>query len=85
MVVKVTINDEQGAQQVLRSEVVPRVSQAPGFVAGYWLSPEDGKGLSIVAFESEEQARAMAEQIESPPSGEVTIDSVQVREAAAHA
>jgi hypothetical protein len=85
VLVKVTINDPDTAPKMLREEVVPRVSQAPGFVAGYWLTPQDGKAGALVAFESEEAARAMAEQVTSPPTGEVTIDSVEVREIAASA
>ena len=30
--------DPETAQQNLRDHVIPRVSQAPGFVAGYWNS-----------------------------------------------
>ena len=83
VVVSVTSDDFEGAKAGLESEVVPNVSRAPGFVAGYWLSPSGGKGLSIVVFESEEHARAAAERI-TPPA-QVTIESVEVREVVAHA
>jgi hypothetical protein len=36
VVVKVSIKDAEAAQQALEGQVVPRVKQAPGFVAGYW-------------------------------------------------
>ena len=36
VVVNVTVSDEQGSLAALREQVVPRISQAPGFVAGYW-------------------------------------------------
>ena len=36
VVVKVKINDSEAAESHLREKTVPRVSQAPGFVAGYW-------------------------------------------------
>ena len=36
VVVKVSISDVEGAQKELRETVVPRVSQLPGFVPGYW-------------------------------------------------
>ena len=47
VVVSVTIDDEPAATEKLRSEIVPRISQAPGFVAGYWTrkgrrGPSDG-------------------------------------------
>ena len=84
-VVKVTISDFEPAREFLLNQVVPQVSQAPGFVAGYWTRGEAGDGLSMVVFESEEAARAATERIETPPGGEVTVDSVEVREVVAHA
>jgi hypothetical protein len=35
VIVSVTINDAEEATTYLRNEIVPRVKQAPGFVAGY--------------------------------------------------
>ena len=55
VVVRVTINDREAAESTLREQVVPQVSQAPGFVAGYW-TRKDNAGLSMVIFESEEAA-----------------------------
>jgi hypothetical protein len=34
VVVKVTINDREAAERALNEQLVPRVSQVPGFVAG---------------------------------------------------
>lgn len=85
VLVNVTINDPEAAPRTLREQVVPRVSQAPGFVAGYWMRPEEGKGWSVIAFESEEAARAMADTIVSPPTGEVTVNRVDVHEVIASA
>ena len=85
IVVKVTVNEFDAARKTLHEQVVPRVKQAPGFVAGYWLAPEDGQGLSVLVFESEDAAKGFAGQIQSPPGGEVTIDSVDLREVVAHA
>lgn len=79
VVINVTINDQEQATEALRSEVVPQVSAAPGFVAGYWVSVGDNQGVSIVAFESEEAARAAADRAQAP-GGFVTFDSVQVGE-----
>jgi hypothetical protein len=36
VVVRVNMDDSEAATARLREDVVPRVSQAPGFVAGYW-------------------------------------------------
>jgi hypothetical protein len=87
VVVNVTIKDPEPALVGLRDEVVPRASNAPGFVAGYWLRSQDDHGLSVVVFESEDAAQAAAQMIESqgPPSDAVTLDSVEVREVVAHA
>ena len=52
------------ARTLIREKVVSRVAAAPGFVRGFWLEPLDGKALSILVFETEEQARDLA-----PPSG----------------
>ena len=68
----------------LREQVVPGVSQAPGFVAGYWTRRE-GTGLSMVIFESEEAANAMSERIPSIAQDTVTLESVEVREVVAQA
>ena len=84
IVVKVTINDPEPAAKALSDQVVPRVSGAPGFVAGYWLALPDNRGTSVAVFESEDAARALVEQIQ-PPGDFVTFDGVEVGEVVAHA
>ena len=84
VVVRVTINDEQAATERLRSEVVPRISEAPGFVAGYWTRKER-EGLSMVIFESEEHARQASELVPEMVFEHVTLDDVDVREVVASA
>ena len=84
VVVKVTINDEEAATAGLRDEVVPRASQAPGFVAGYW-TRKDNAGLSMVVFESEEAAKGAAEQVRAGVPDAVTLEDVEVREVVANA
>jgi hypothetical protein len=64
----------------LREQIIPMVSGAPGFVAGYWLDAVDDLGLAIIVFEDEASAKAAA-----PPAGTdmgegVTMDSVEFRE-----
>jgi heme-degrading monooxygenase HmoA len=88
VVVKVTINDAETAEKILREEVVPRVSGAPGFVAGYWARSEDGtNGLAMVVWDSEESARAAVEVMRGQASQreDVTLNDVEVREVVAHA
>jgi hypothetical protein len=83
VLVSVKIHDFEAGLQELREQVIPRVKQAPGFVAGYWFAPAGDQGWSTVLFESEEQARAAAERIEPPQN--VTIQNVDIREVVAHA
>jgi hypothetical protein len=83
-VVRISINEEEAATEALREEVVPRVSQAPGFVAGYW-TRKDNTGLSMIVFESDEAATAASEQIPSMVPDSVTLEGVEVREVVANA
>jgi heme-degrading monooxygenase HmoA len=84
VIVRVTIKDQETAEKALREQVVPSVSQAPGFVGGYWTRKDD-TGMSMLVFESEEAATAMSERVESPDDDAVTMDSVEVREVVANA
>jgi hypothetical protein len=84
VVTHVTINDAGPATDALRSQVVPRVSGAPGFVAGYWVRVAENKGVSVIAFESEDAARQAVERIQ-PPGDFVTFDSTEVGEVVASA
>jgi hypothetical protein len=85
VITNVTVDDVEAAEALLRDEVIPQVSQAPGFVAGYW-TRKDNTGLGMVVFESEEAAQAAADRVQSQTgSGVVTMDSVEVREVVGHA
>jgi heme-degrading monooxygenase HmoA len=82
--VRVTINDEAGSVEELREQVVPQVSKAPGFVAGYW-TRKDNNGFSLVIFESEEAAQNASERISGTAPSGVTVENVEVREVVASA
>ncbi len=84
VVVRVTLKDVEGAQDQLRNEVVPQVSQAPGFVNGYWTRKGE-TGLSMILFESEEAANSAAERIPSTVPDSVDLEGVEVREVVANA
>jgi heme-degrading monooxygenase HmoA len=84
VVVNVTINDEEGSATALREQVAPRVSQTPGFVAGYWTRKGNG-GLSMTVWESEDAANTASEMVKSVAPEGVTVDSVEVREVVASA
>ena len=84
VVVRVTIKDEAAATTALTEEVVPRVKQAPGFKAGYWTRKDDN-GLSMIIFETEEQAKTASEAISGNMPDTVSLDHVGVREVVASA
>jgi len=84
VVTRVTINDQETAESHLREQVVPQVSQAPGFVAGYWTRKDD-TGLGMVVFESEEAAKGMSERVPSMLPDAVTLENTEVREVVVHA
>jgi hypothetical protein len=84
VVVRVSISDPEANENALRERVVPQVSQAPGFVAGYWTRKETG-GLSMVVFESEDAANGFRDMLKNIVPEGVTLDDAEVREVVAHA
>jgi len=85
VVTRVTVNDREAATSRLREQIVPEVSQAQGFVAGYWTRGDDGTGVAMVIFESEEAATNMSERVPSMLTDAVTLENVEVREVVANA
>jgi hypothetical protein len=84
VVVKVKINDPGAAESHLRAKTVPGVSQAPGFVAGYW-TRKDNTGVSMIIFDSEDAANRAKEQLPSMMPDAVTFEDAEVREVVANA
>ena len=85
-VVSVTINDPEAALEYLRNEIVPRVSQAPGFVTGHWYGDGQTKGNATIVFQSEENANGFAAMLRTQEGpGHATVDSVEVHEVVANA
>jgi hypothetical protein len=84
VIFKVTIHNREEAEKILKEQIVPGVSQAPGFITGHWVNAGEDRGQSMIIFESEEAARQMAEG-ERPMSDAVTVESVEVAEVVAHA
>ena len=82
VVVRVSIGDAEIAENGFREKVVPAVSSAPGFIAGYWTRSDDGSnGLSMLVFESEDAARAAAERFRGGTlvPDTVTVSRLEVR------
>ena len=75
----------EAARKYLNETVAPRARER-GAKGGYWLAPAGGRGASIVVFESEDEARALANLMEvgKPPGPDspegVTVRTVEVRE-----
>ncbi len=80
----VTIHDRMEAERVLKEQLVPNVSQAPGFINGTWVNIGESEGTSMIVFESEDAARQFAEG-DPPPTDAVTIETVTVGEVVARA
>jgi hypothetical protein len=91
LVVRVTIHNADRTRELLNNQVVPQASGAPGFKTGYWTWPTGGgelNGLSMVIFDSEENARAAGDRVRAVAANagdDVTLDGVEVREVVASA
>ena len=90
LVTRVSIHDVDRTRETLNSQVVPGVSGAPGFQAGYWTWSEDGgNGVAMMIFDSAENARSAGDRVkavaEAEGSDHVTLDEVEVREVVASA
>ena len=84
VIVKVTLKDREAAEAELHEKVIPRVSQAPGFVSGYWTT-KDNTGLSMIVFESEDAATGASKMIPATVPDTATLEDVEVREVVGHA
>ena len=91
LVIRVTIHNADRTREVLKSQVVPQISGAPGFKTGYWTWSTGGgalNGLSMIIFDSEDSASAAGERVKAIATAapdDVTLDGVEVREVVASA
>jgi len=83
--VNATDTDVAAAREFLPNVVAPRAGEA-GATGGYWLAPINGIGVSVVVFDTEEAAQALAARFEvgKPPAPDapegITVRLVEVRE-----
>jgi hypothetical protein len=79
IVIHANIHDPAEAKHGVDEEIIPMMKNAPGLVSAYFVALDDGHGVSIEVFETEEQAKAAA-----PPEGAatpgVTLDTLQFGE-----
>lgn len=83
VVIKVKLPEGQTLEESrrqLESQVLPAVRQRPGIIAGYWM-PQGTEGLSVLVFDTEENAKVAAAGI-TPPAP-VQLVSAEVRPVAA--
>ena len=80
-----TIQDFDQARKFLREEAIPRLSQMPGFVTGYWVRLGETSGASMIVFETEEAARMAKERFEANPPPMVTPINLEIGEVQEHA
>jgi hypothetical protein len=59
-VIHADIHDLAEAKRGVEEDVIPMMKNARGFRAAYFVAVDDSHGVSIVVFETEEQARAAA-------------------------
>lgn len=86
--VRIDPSREEEARKVLSEVVVPTAKAMPGFAGGTWCRAlQDDRGISVLLFQSEQAARAAAEQMrEGPPPGTpATFVSADVFEVVAQA
>jgi uncharacterized protein YmfQ (DUF2313 family) len=84
IVFEVDIHNRDASLQELKDRVVPRVAQAPGLVAAYWIAFSESEGTSVAVFDDEEHAQAMADMAQANPPSHVTFRRVRTAPVVAH-
>ncbi len=57
--------------------LIGMIESTPGFVRGTWMG-NDERGVSCILFDSEQAARAVADNAGTPPDASATLRSVDV-------
>ena len=61
----------EGSEDLLKTNLLPRVREAPGVVSASFMSDGDGATLNVLVFESEEAARAALQTHPQCPTSRV--------------
>ena len=72
------------ARKTLDDYIVPSVKQHPGLVKGTWMAADE-LGVSVVTYDSQENAEKAAGGVSAGPDDPISIESVQVYEVHAEA
>jgi len=86
--VNVSDVDREAGLRGIREQLVPAISQLPGFQSGTWLmGNDDGIGLSLTIWDTEEQAQAFAGRfaVGATPQAGAAVTRCELREVAATA
>jgi hypothetical protein len=85
--VRIAAGQFETSSKALRTDVIPRVSKAPGFGKGVWtINADKTQGHSVVLFSSKEQADTAAQMARSGPMpGDVTLAYLEIYEVVAEA
>jgi len=81
--VSIDPNQADAARANLEATVVPMVKQSPGVKWGVWLDPKENTGMSMVGFDTKENAEAALAMIPDEPGPGVKVLSKEVREVVA--
>ena len=85
IVFRITIHDQKESDRLLREDFVPGMTQAAGFLAGYWVTSGENKGTSMIIFESEEDVQRVLQSADPPQTEAFTLESLETGEVVAHA
>jgi hypothetical protein len=86
--VDVTGVDPEDGLRALQEQIVPAIRQLPGFQSGTWLTGnEDGRGLSLTLWDTDQHARTMSERFGpgSSPTASASVVRCEIRNVAATA
>ncbi len=80
----VRLEDPEGAKRGAREVLVPRLRETPGFEQAVFLAEDADHGLSVLVFDTQEHAQAVAKRLseEGAPDG-VTFERQEVLEVVA--
>ena len=75
----------EGSAELLTSNLLPRVREAPEIVSASFMSDGEGATLNVLVFESEEAARAALQLTRnSPRPGFLELESADLYQVLAH-